>query len=213
MALDKAAELGRIADQIKTCTLCRLHEGRTNAVPGAGSLDAEIMFIGEGPGFNEDKQGLPFVGASGNYLTQMLTKIGLSRGEVFITNVVKCRPPENRDPMQDEIDACKPYLDAQIEQIDPLVIVTLGRYSMARYFPGGKITKIHGQPKFEGGRAYYPLFHPAAVLRNPNMQTDYEADFQKLHEVLAQVKALRTSDSPPADAPPSNEPPTQLTLF
>jgi DNA polymerase len=213
MAGDKAAELGRIADQVKACTLCRLHEGRTNAVPGAGSLDAEIMFIGEGPGFNEDKQGLPFVGASGNYLTQMLTKIGLSRGEVFITNVVKCRPPENRDPMQDEIDACKPYLDAQIAQIDPLVIVTLGRYSMARYFPGGKITKIHGQPRFEGGRAYYPLFHPAAVLRNPNMQTDYEADFQKLHEVLAQVKALRTSDSPPAAPPPSDEPPTQLTLF
>ena len=128
---------------------------------------------------------MPFVGRSGTYLETLLKLINLKRDDVFISNVVKCRPPENRDPLPVEITTCKPYLDQQIDLIDPLMIVTLGRFSMARYFPNGKITQIHGQAKIEGGRAYYPLFHPAAVLRNPDLQSQMEADFKRIPEVLA----------------------------
>lgn len=218
MAEDRAAALTEIADQVRTCKLCRLHEQATNGVPGSGNDHAEIMFVGEGPGFHEDKQGLPFVGRSGEYLDYLLNLIGLKRDQVFIANVVKHRPPENRDPLPDEMLACKPYLDRQIEIIDPLVIATLGRFSMARYFPNGKITQIHGKPKFEDGRAYYPFFHPAAVLRNPELRRDMEADFKRLMEVLAQVKEQRGS-SKKADDPKSGngstppEKPKQLPLF
>src|SRR4029450_8921242 len=180
MAEDRAAALTEIADQVRTCKLCRLHEQATHGVPGAGNAQAEIMFIGEGPGFHEDKQGLPFVGRSGEYLDYVFDLIGLKRSQVFIANVVKHRPPENRDPLPDEIAACKPYLDQQIALIDPLVIATLGRHSMGRYFPEGTITHIHGQQKYDGGRAYYPLYHPAAVLRNPSWQEPMEADFRRL---------------------------------
>jgi uracil-DNA glycosylase len=216
MAQDRAAALQEIAEQVRTCKLCRLHEGATNGVPGAGNVNAEIMFIGEGPGYHEDKQGLPFVGQSGKYLEDLLALIGLKREQVFIGNVVKHRPPENRDPLPDEILACKPYLDRQVEIIDPLVIATLGRFSMARYFPNGKITQIHGKPKFENGRAYYPFFHPAAVLRNPSLRGDMEADFKRLLDVLAQVKEQRAKGQPGnssagKDEPP--EPPQQLKLF
>jgi DNA polymerase len=220
---DRATALGKIAAEISTCTLCRLHESRTRTVPGAGNPNAEILFIGEGPGFYEDKQGLPFVGKSGDYLNRMLALISLDRATVFITNVVKCRPPENRDPLPDEIGTCKPYLDNQIALIDPLVIVTLGRFSMARYFPNGKITQIHGKPKYENGRAYYPLFHPAAVLRNPTMEPQMEADFRRLPEVIAEVKRQRAANPPAGGGtpggnppPPPDEPPTkpkQLSLF
>lgn len=221
MTDDRAAALAAIAEQVRACTLCRLYEGTTNGVPGAGSPQAEIMFIGEGPGFHEDKQGLPFVGRSGDYLNYLLDKIGLKREQVFIANVVKHRPPDNRDPLPDEILACKPYLDRQIEIINPLVIATLGRFSMARYFPNGKITQIHGQPKFQDSRAYIPLFHPAAVLRNPELRRGMEADFHRIIEVLAQVKQQRAGSSPPpaaaaAEPPPDDEPPaklTQLKLF
>jgi uracil-DNA glycosylase len=229
---DRAAQLAAIAEQIRVCRLCRLYEKATNPVPGAGDYNAEIMFIGEGPGFNEDHQGLPFVGRSGRYLDYLLNLIGLNRSEVFITNVVKHRPPENRDPLADEIEACKPYLDHQIALIDPLVIVTLGRFSMARYFPSGKITKIHGQPKYTDGRAYYPLFHPAAALRNPELRWDMEADIKRLPEVIEEVK-LRRDGLPPAPPPTAapeapqipevpavedsrgddDEEPRQLTLF
>lgn len=215
MTDDRAAALQAIAGQIKACTRCDLYKGTTNAVPGTGNIHAEIMFIGEGPGFHEDKQGLPFVGRSGDYLTYLLGLINLRRDEVFITNVVKHRPPENRDPLPAEIIACKDYLDEQIALIDPLVIATLGRFSMARYFPNGKISQIHGQPKFEDGRAYYPLFHPAAVLRNPGLRREMEADIHRLLEIVAQVKARRTSGQQPPDEPASqnDEPPTQLSLF
>ena len=231
--------LNQIAAEVRTCTLCDLHKSRTRAVPGAGSYHTEIMFIGEGPGFNEDQKGLPFVGRSGDYLEKMFKLIGLSRDQVFITNVVKCRPPDNRDPLPFEIETCKPYLDQQINLIDPLMIVTLGRFSMARYFPGGKITQIHGQPKFENGRAYYPLFHPAAILRNPTQEPLMVADFRRIPEILAKVRALRAQGAPPPpsagdDAPPNyvppqsssadvavskpeekpeDKPPTQLSLF
>jgi uracil-DNA glycosylase family 4 len=216
MDQDRTAALAEIASQVRDCKLCRLHEQATNGVPGAGDPSAEIMFIGEGPGFHEDRQGLPFVGRSGEYLDYLLNLIGLKRDQVFIANVVKHRPPENRDPLPDEILACKPYLDRQIEIIDPLVIATLGRYSMARYFPNGKITQIHGKPKYENGRAYYPFFHPAAVLRNPDLRRDMEADFKRLLDVLAEVKARRGMGKPSGDEKKDGEPPekpVQLSLF
>jgi DNA polymerase len=172
------------------------------------------MFIGEGPGFNEDKQGLPFVGQSGKYLEKMLSLISLKRDDVFITNVVKCRPPENRDPLPIEINTCVPtYLDDQIKLINPLMIVTLGRFSMGRYFPNGKITQIHGQAKIENGRAYYPLFHPAAVLRNPALEPQMEADFKRIPDVLEKVRALRDGGKKPPPAPKDEAPPKQMSLF
>jgi uracil-DNA glycosylase family 4 len=221
MTQDRAAVLAEIAAQVRVCKACRLWEGTTNGVPGAGDPNAEIMFIGEGPGYNEDKKGLPFVGRSGDYLEKMLKMINLKREDVFITNVVKHRPPENRDPLPDEMAACKPYLDRQIEVIDPLIIVTLGRFSMARYFPNGKITQIHGKPKYEDGRAYYPLFHPAAVLRNPTLEPQMEADFRNLLGVIEEVKKQRgastKSDKPDSNndknEPPPSSPPKQLSLF
>ncbi len=213
MSDDKAAKLAEIAVQIKNCTLCELHKKRTNTVPGDGSYDAEILFIGEGPGQNEDQQGLPFVGRSGEYLNYLLNLIDLDRKAVFITNVVKCRPPENRDPRPDEIAACKPYLDRQIELNDPLVIATLGRFSMARYFPKAKISTVHGQPDYRDSRAYYPLFHPAAALRNPGLRRDMEADIRRLVEVVAEVKRRRAEGITGADDPADEDPPQQLTLL
>lgn len=214
MSDERAVALTAIAAEVRACKLCRLHEQATNGVPGAGDPNAEMVFIGEGPGFHEDKQGLPFVGRSGDYLEKLLKMINLRRDQVFIANVVKHRPPENRDPMPDEILACKPYLDQQVELIDPLVIVTLGRFSMGRYFPNGKITQIHGKARYDERRAYYPLFHPAAVLRNPLLEKEMEADFKRLLEILAEVKMLREKgkpDSGKANEPPP--PPKQLSLF
>jgi len=219
MTQDRAEALAAIAAQIKTCTKCDLYRGTTNAVPGTGNIHTEIMFIGEGPGFNEDKQGLPFVGRSGDYLNYLLNLINLNRDQVFITNVVKHRPPENRDPLPDEIIACKGYLDDQVELINPSVIVTLGRFSMARYFPTAKISQIHGQPKYddEKYRAYYPLYHPAAVLRNPGLRRDMETDVKRLLEVIEKVKAMRagatTAPEPKKDDDKPSGPPKQLSLF
>jgi uracil-DNA glycosylase family 4 len=233
MAEDRLSKLEAIAAEVNICTKCRLHEGRTHGVPGAGNPYADIMFVGEGPGFHEDQQGLPFVGRSGDYLTRLLKGIGLTRDDVFIANVVKCRPPDNRDPMPDEIATCKAYLDHQIDIIDPLVIATLGRFSMARYFPDGKISQIHGQPKYGRGRAYYPFYHPAAALRNPRLQQDMEADMKRLLDVLEKVKTMRASGAVPSvSASPSptesaapttpvtpdtpdepEDPPQQLPLF
>jgi DNA polymerase len=223
MSEDRAARLAAIAEEVRVCKACRLWEKATNGVPGHGDVNADILFIGEGPGYNEDQQGLPFVGQSGRYLDYLLNLIGMKRDQVFIANVVKHRPPENRDPMPDEIIACKPYLDRQIEILDPLVIATLGRFSMERYFPKGKITQIHGQPKYDGGRAYYPLFHPAAALRNPALRHDMEADIRRLVDVLEEVRKRRSGTVEVALAPEPDpveeesadpkDPPTQLKLF
>lgn len=214
MADDRNEAMQAVAAEIRGCTLCDLHLSRTKAVPGAGSSSAEILFIGEGPGFHEDRQGLPFVGRSGDYLNDLLKLINLDRDTVFITNVVKCRPPENRDPLPVEIATCKPYLDQQINLIDPLVIVTLGRFSMARYFPGGKITQIHGKPKIENGRAYIPLFHPAAVLRNPDLRPVMEADVKQIPTILEDMRQKRAAGSkPPESAGEDAPPPQQLSLF
>lgn len=229
MTDDRVAVLDGIAAQVRVCTLCGLYKERHNAVPGAGDYNAEILFIGEGPGFYEDQKGLPFVGRSGDYLEKMLALIGYTRDQVFITNVVKCRPPENRDPLPDEITACKPYLDNQEVTMNPLLIATLGRFSMNRYFPGGKITQLHGKPRIDEAaqRAYMPLFHPAAVLRNPGLAPQMEAAFKSIPALLEKIRQMRRSGSAPTSggseppptpqAPPSDpgkyEKPKQLTLF
>lgn len=180
--------LEKVAEQVSVCTKCPLGFTRTHAVSGEGPADARILFIGEGPGQREDEQGRPFVGASGNLLNGLLKDIGLSREQVFITNVVKCRPPENRDPQPVEIAACRDYLDRQIALIQPRIVVTLGRHSMERYFPGQAITKIHGQPKRVGEAAYVPLFHPAAALRNPAWRAALKEDFARIRELLDELK-------------------------
>lgn len=215
---DNAERLQAIADQVAICKLCRLYEKALNPVPGAGDPNAEIVIVGEAPGQQEDIKGVPFIGRSGQYLDYLLNLIGLKRHQVFIGNVVKHRPPDNRDPLADEIAACKPYLDLQLEIIDPLLIVTLGRFSMARYFPSGKITAIHGQPKYDGRVAYYPLFHPAAALRNPDLRQTMEDDINRIPEILAEVRKRRAANGEPAPAARSNgsddgAPPKQLSLF
>ncbi|MEM6528898.1 MAG: uracil-DNA glycosylase [Chloroflexota bacterium] len=203
-----------IAARINTCKQCPLHENRTNTVPGAGDPNADIMFIGEAPGQYEDEQGVPFVGRSGQYLNYLLDKIGLVRGNVFITNMVKCRPPGNRDPQKDELATCKNYLDEQVATIDPKVIILVGRISMAKYFPKGKISEIHGQPLYQDGRAYYPIYHPAAALRNPPLKRDMEDDFTTLLNVIEEVKKRRSGEiSGDSNGNSAAEPPQQLTLL
>jgi uracil-DNA glycosylase family 4 len=182
---------------IRACTLCGLHKGRTQAVPGEGPVNADIMFIGEGPGFHEDRQGRPFVGAAGQFLEELLASINLTREQVYIANVVKCRPPGNRDPLPDELSACAPYLDRQIELIRPKVIVTLGRFSMARFFPGASISKIHGQPKRVGNVLVVPMFHPAAALHQPKWRPVVEADFKKLPGFIAEAAGFGEQKPPP----------------
>ena len=199
------SELESLAAEISRCTRCLLHRGRTKAVPGVGPSNAEIMFIGEAPGFHEDQQGLPFVGAAGNFLDELLESIGLKREEVFIANVIKCRPPGNRDPLPEEIEACKPYLDRQIELIQPQLVVTLGRFSMARAFPKARISRIHGQPRKIGGVIYYPMYHPAAALHQPSLRRTVEEDMRRIPELIEQ--AAQIADSPlPVEA-------EQLKLF
>ncbi len=199
------SELESLAAEISRCTRCLLHRGRTKAVPGVGPSNAEIMFIGEAPGFHEDQQGLPFVGAAGNFLDELLGSIGLKRQEVFIANVIKCRPPGNRDPLPEEIEACKPYLDRQIELIQPQLVVTLGRFSMARAFPKARISRIHGQPRKIGGVIYYPMYHPAAALHQPSLRRTVEEDMRRIPELIEQ--AAQIADSPlPVEA-------EQLKLF
>ena len=202
--------LEQIAAAVRTCQRCPLGRGRTHAVPGEGPAAARVMFIGEGPGFHEDRQGRPFVGASGQYLEQLLAEIELSRRDVYITNVIKCRPPGNRDPEPAELTACRDFLDRQLALIQPEIIATLGRFSMARYFPGGSISRIHGQVKRVGNVFYLPLFHPAAVLRNPDWRQAMSQDIARIPSLLAQLDSERT---PP---PPAEEPETQfeqLSLF
>jgi uracil-DNA glycosylase family 4 len=202
-----ADSLQSIADEVSVCEKCPLHNSRVKAVPGEGPLGADIMFIGEAPGFHENQQGRPFVGAAGQYLDELLALIGLERGEVFIGNVVKCRPPGNRDPQPAEIEACRPYLERQIVLIDPKMIVTLGRYSMARYFPDAKISHIHGQPKRVGKRLIYPMYHPAAALHQPSLRAVVEEDMQKIPELIAQLDSWVDEQEPPPEQP------QQLSLF
>jgi len=200
-------ELRAVAEEVAVCQDCRLHLSRKLAVPGEGPAQADLMFIGEGPGFHENEQGRPFVGAAGRFLEELLGSIDFSREQVFIGNVVKCRPPSNRDPEPEEVSACSKYLERQIAAINPKVIVTLGRFSMARYFPNAKISKIHGRPKVMDGRLIVPMYHPAAALHQPSLRSEVEADFARLPELIqqeTQAGAATTAEDPD---------PEQLSLF
>jgi DNA polymerase len=189
--------------EIERCKNCELARHRTMVVPGEGPEDAKLLFIGEAPGWNEDQTGRPFVGAAGQYLDQLIGMIGYKRSQVFIANVVKCRPPENRDPMPGEIMACGRWLERQLDLIKPRVIVTLGRFSMARYFPSETISKVHGRSKRIGSTIYFAMYHPAAALHQGNLRRVIEADILKLPAVLAEADKMEDEKERPA----------QLNLF
>ena len=185
--------LDDVAHAVRACTDCPLHRGRTNAVPGEGSPAADLMFIGEGPGFHEDRQGRPFVGPAGQLLEGLLASIGTNRDDVFIANMVKCRPPDNRDPQPPEIAACSKYLDRQIELVNPKIIVTLGRFSLGRFFPGESITRARGRLREKDGRFIFPVMHPAAVLRRPELRATMVEDFRAIAAALENPPAPETA--------------------
>lgn len=189
-------EFDELVQQINTCTRCPLSRGRTLGVPGEGSSTADIIIIGEGPGANEDREGKPFIGRAGNVLTGLLQGIGLSREDVFITNMVKCRPPGNRDPLPDELEACSGFMDAQIDLIKPKVIVTLGRFSFGKFFPGEAISKARGKPRRWRDLTVYPMYHPAAVMYNQKLKPVLEQDFGRLPALIQQT----LSEAQPAQA-------------
>jgi uracil-DNA glycosylase len=199
--MEPAEVLQEVAQQVSVCQKCILHKTRTRSVPGEGPPNAEIMLIGEGPGFNEDMQGRPFVGQAGKLLEELLGKIGTKRGQVFIANVVKCRPPGNRDPMPDELAACGDYLERQVEAINPRVIVTLGRFSMGRYLPNVKISAVHGKPAWVKGRLVVPMYHPAAALHQPAIKPDLERDFMRLPEFIGMARKGERPAPAPAASP------------
>lgn len=185
----KEAGLKAIANQVIVCQKCRLSKTRTQPVPGEGSPETDVLFVGEAPGYQEDQQGRPFCGPAGKFLREMLESIGLDREKVFITNIVKCRPPENRDPEDDEKDTCWPYLENQIRVINPKLIVCLGRHSMMRLIPGqGSISKIHGKPlRRPDGRVYLPLYHPSAALHNGSLRPVQLRDFAQIPQILEKI--------------------------
>ena len=188
--------LSDINQEIAHCQLCAIARSRTRAVPGEGPEDAEIMFVGEAPGWHEDQQGRPFVGPAGKYLEQLLALIGLKREQVYITNVIKTRPPDNRDPLPSEITSCRPWLERQIEIIRPRMIVTLGRYSMAMFFPGKTISKIHGTAQKRDGVIYFAMYHPAAALHQQSLRQAIETDMRKISALLAEAKTMVETEAP-----------------
>jgi uracil-DNA glycosylase len=200
--------LTELYEQIKVCHKCDISKIRTQAVPGEGPENAEIMFIGEAPGWNEDKQGRPFVGQAGQFLDKLLASINLDRKKVYITNVIKTRPPDNRDPSPIEIQNCAPWLEKQLEIIKPKMIVTLGRYSMAKFFPGKSISKIHGTETKKDGIIYFAMYHPAAALHQGNLRQTIEEDMKKIPKILAENNNLREEKPKPKEAPPQ-----QLNMF
>lgn len=200
------SELTDLYAEIAQCRLCDLAQSRKLTVPGEGPEDADLLFIGEAPGYHENQQGRPFVGAAGRFLEELLASISMSREQVYIANVIKCRPPGNRDPQADELAACQPYLVRQIELINPKLIVTLGRFSMAYFLGKQSISRIHGQPRRKDGRLIFPIFHPAAALHQPKYRSAIEQDFLKIPDLLAQAKTMETTEPPPPE-------PQQLSLF
>ena len=201
------SELAQLHDQVRACPLCRLSTTRTLAVPGEGPESPEVLFVGEAPGYHEDQQGRPFVGAAGQFLEALLASAGLRRADVYITNIVKCRPPNNRDPQPDEVAACRPYLDRQIALLRPRLVVTLGRHSMQIAFPGASISRIHGQAKRVGDVVYLPMFHPAAALHQQRFRALIEQDFLNIPALLAQLEPVEPVE------PEDSGPPEQLSLF
>ena len=213
--MDANKVLEEVGREVATCQKCDLQFTRKKAVPGEGPADASIMFVGEGPGFYENEQGRPFVGAAGKFLDELLAVIQLKREGVFITNVVKCRPPGNRDPLPGEIEICTGnYLTRQIQAINPKVIVTLGRYSMGLFLPEAKIGSVHGQSFWVKGRLVVPMYHPAAALHQQSLRPVLEKDFARLPEIIA--RAVEKNHPPPDEKGPDDKPkqePKQLSLF
>ena len=203
----RQSALSTVAEEVQQCQRCGLAKTRTKAVPGEGPAGARIVFIGEAPGFHEDQQGRPFVGPAGTLLEEMLGFIGCKRNQVYIANVVKCRPPMNRDPLPTEIGACEEYLERQLAAIKPLLIVTLGRFSMARYFPSQSISKIHGIPRRGDGVIYYPVYHPAAALHQPSLCQVLEADFRKIPRIMGEARTAFEA------VPQVEQPPEQMKLL
>lgn len=199
--MDNTLKLKEIAEEIKSCTNCPLHKTRTNTVPGSGDPGAEILFVGEAPGANEDAQGIPFCGAAGKFLDEMLSAIGMTRDQVFIANTLKCRPPENRDPEDSEKAACRHFLDRQVEMIKPKLIVCLGRHSVANFMPGaGGISKLHGHAvRRPNGQVYLALYHPAAALHNGGLRATLLEDFKKIPAILRKIEASEKDDVPTKD--------------
>jgi len=189
--------LSELYKEIARCQECGLARHRTRVVPGEGREDADILFIGEAPGFYEDQQGRPFVGPAGQFLDELLRSIGLRREDVYIANVVKCRPVANRDPLPAEIAACRKWLDRQIELIRPKVIVTLGRYSLARFFPGDSISKVHGTARKKDGIIYFAMYHPAAALHQQSLRRIIEEDMLKIPSLLAQAVEVEEEEPKP----------------
>jgi len=189
--------LSELYKDIADCQRCQLAKYRTRTVPGEGKEDAEIMFIGEAPGWHEDQQGRPFVGPAGLYLDQLLASIGLRREQVYIANVIKCRPQGNRDPLPSEILACRHWLERQIELIHPRMIVTLGRYSMAMFFPGKSISKIHGAAQKRDNIIYFAMYHPAAALHQQSLRRAIEEDMLKIPQLLARAEGITEADKQP----------------
>ena len=199
---ERRSALEAIAAEVRVCTKCRLHETRTRAVPGEGDSETEVVFVGEGPGFNEDRDGRPFIGRAGDLLVKLLASIGWRREDVFITNVVKCRPPDNRDPLPDEIAACAPYLRRQLEVLDPAVVVTLGRFSMGTFMPGARISQAHGtirpiDPATGASSAIvFAMYHPAAALRTPAIERESYADVANVPAALLESRRRRQPAAP-----------------
>ncbi len=223
--MDQAAVLAQVAEQVANCQACTLFHSRKRSVPGEGPFDAEIMMIGEGPGFYENEQGRPFVGQAGKLLEELLASFGYRREQVFITNVVKCRPPGNRDPQPDELAACGGYLDRQISTLQPMIIVTLGRFSMAKFLPNVRISDVHGQARWVGTQLVVPMYHPAAALHQPALRPQLVKDFLLLPEYIELARSKRApvkpavhmvaEERPDKAEQPKTPPddPTQLSLF
>ncbi|MEE9201728.1 MAG: uracil-DNA glycosylase [Dehalococcoidia bacterium] len=203
---DRWNTLEEVAHSVMACTDCRLSQGRTQGVPGEGPADAKLFFVGEGPGWHEDQQGRPFVGPAGKFLEELLALVGLRREDVFIGNMLKSRPPGNRDPLPDEIEACRKYLDAQLHIVNPKVVVALGRHSLSRFCPGQTIGKIHGTWRREGERVHFAMYHPAAALHQQSLRKVIQEDMLKLPQALEAAEKAEKMEAQPA-------PPEQLSLF
>lgn len=212
--LDRGAALALIADEVRVCQRCRLAQQRTHAVPGEGSPETEVVFVGEGPGSTEDQQGRPFVGAAGTFLDELIGAVGWRRSDVFITNVVKCRPPGNRDPEPDEMAACAPFLRRQLEALDPALVVTLGRFSLGAFMPGTRISQVHGTVRpvdpATGAHAARALamYHPAAALRQGALKETMRDDMSRVPAALIAARQARAALSPAPEASPIEAAPT-----
>jgi DNA polymerase len=220
--MQPATLLQAIAEEIRGCTRCPLAAGRTLTVPGEGNPISDVLLVGEGPGAREDATGRPFVGPAGQLLEELLASIGWARADVFIANIVKCRPPGNRDPEPDEIAACHPFLERQERALDAALIVTLGRHSLQRYLPGARISSVHGQLRRQGGRHVFPMYHPAAALHQSSLRDTLFRDVRGLPAALLAARealeaerlaSVRSLEAVPPTAEPPGDDAQQMTLF